>query len=77
MPDPIAILLSVLMLAWLLEIVRQKLRKLRPPKASSAEGLPAGERGFSLLGATCRKPRERAADCPFPTAHTSRLRHEN
>ena len=75
--DRPAVRQSGLMLAWLMNILRQKWRKLAPPTTSSSETLPAGEHGFSLLGATSGKSLERAADCPFPMAHTSRLRHEN
>jgi len=75
--DRPAVRQSSLVLAWLIEIVRQKLRSLGSGRTSLAETLPTGDHGFSLLGATSRKSRERPADCPFPMAHTSRLRHEN
>jgi hypothetical protein len=71
--DRPAVTQSSLMLAWL--IVRQKLRRLAARRASSTVLLQDGERSFSLLGG--RSSRPRAAECAFPRAQISRLRHED
>jgi hypothetical protein len=63
-PDAPAIGRIGLLLAWLANIVRGKLRK----RARSTISLIDGEHGYSWLGvAPARSPRARSADCPFPT----------
>jgi hypothetical protein len=53
-----------LTVAWLGEIVKSKLRKLRSGSTAPVVLLHDGEHNFSLLGA---KAPARASDCPFPT----------
>lgn len=72
--DRPAVRQTSLMVAWLMNILRQKLRKFAAPTASSAVLLHDGEHSFSLLGANSRR---RAPECPFPTTDASRLRHED
>jgi hypothetical protein len=49
--------------AWMANIVRGKLRKLRARSVSPVVLLHDGEHNFSLLGANSRSE---AVDCPFP-----------
>jgi hypothetical protein len=66
------------MFAWLMNILRQKLRKFAARPMSSAVLLHDGKHSFSLLGATSRRgSHRRPAECPFPTTGASRLRHED
>lgn len=52
-----------LMMAWLGEIAKSRLRKRRSRPASAAVLLHNGQRNFSLLGTDARGA---DADCPFP-----------
>jgi hypothetical protein len=66
------------MVAWLINILKQKLRSFAARPMSSTVLLHDGEHSFSLLGATTRRSsKRRAAECPFPTTDASRLRHED
>ena len=76
--DRPAVRQSSLMVAWLINILKQKLRKFAARPMSSAVLLHDGEHSFSLLGATSRRSsHRRPAECPFPTTDASRLRHED
>jgi hypothetical protein len=67
-----------LIFAWLMNILRQKARKFAVRPMSSTVLLHDGQHSFSLLGAaSLRSSHRRAAECPFPTADASRLRHED
>lgn len=52
-----------LIIAWLREIAKSRLRKLRSQTKSRTVLLKGGEHKFSVLGGEARR---RAADCPFP-----------
>jgi hypothetical protein len=67
-----------LVLARFTNILKEKWRRFAMRPMSSTVLLHEGEHSFSLLGATSRRRSHRKdAECPFPTAHPSRLRHEN
>jgi len=55
--------LSSVMIAWLAEIIKTKLRKRRPPPRPAALMLNDQGRKFSMLGTDSRAV---PADCPFP-----------
>jgi len=55
--------MSSLTFAWLIEMVKIKLGKLRPRPRSPELLLKGGQRNFSLLGTSSRAA---PAECPFP-----------
>ncbi|HEY8433957.1 MAG TPA: hypothetical protein VIK68_05015 [Sphingomicrobium sp.] len=59
--EEVRVRMANLMLAWLREIIRIRLRRLRKG-TSSVPLLRDGHHGFSLLGTDSRP----GADCPFP-----------
>ena len=62
--------------AWVVSIVKEKLRRAAAPSSSSTVLLHGKEHHFSVLGAKNSRGAN-DLDCVFPTTHTSRLRHEN